>query len=67
MSKEDWARVIAKEEFYDAEKTEFIAFLDARADLYFLEAEDQPYPEIRVERIGGHTQFHQVLGIKMNI
>ena len=64
VSKEDWARVMAKEEFYDAEKTEFVAFLDARADLYFLEAEDQPYPEMRVERIGGHTQFHQVLWYK---
>ena len=64
VSKDDWARVMAKKEFYDTEKTEFVAFLDAQANLYFLEAEDQPYPEIRVERIGGHTQFHQVLWYK---
>tara|TARA_B100000575_G_C23139928_1_gene663102 strand:- start:879 stop:1676 length:798 start_codon:yes stop_codon:yes gene_type:complete len=64
ISKDDWVRVIAKEEFYDAEKTEFIAFLDARANIHFLEAEDQPYPELQVERIGGHTQFHQALWYK---
>ena len=31
---EDWARVIAKEEFYDAENRVY-RFLDARADLCF--------------------------------
>lgn len=61
LSKADWERVMAKEIFYDQEKTEFVAFLDAKADLNFLEAEDQPYPEIKVEKIGGHTEFHQVL------
>ena len=64
VSKDDWARVMAKEEFYDAEKTEFVAFLDARANLHFLEAKDQPYPEIRVECIGGHTQYHQAIWYK---
>ena len=64
VSKDDWARVMAKEEFYDAEKTEFVAFLDARANLHFLEAEDQHYPEIRVEHIGGHTQYNQAIWYK---
>ncbi len=60
-SKKDWEQAIAKEVWYDEEKTEFLAFIDARADLQFLEETDQPYPEIRVEKIGGHTEFHQVL------
>lgn len=36
---------------------EFIHFLDARADIHFLNDEDEPYPDIRIKRIGGHTEF----------
>ena len=61
VSKADWERVMQKEEFYDEEKTEFVAFLDARADLHLLEENDQPYPEIRTETIGGHTKYHLAL------
>lgn len=61
VSKHDWEKVISKNLYYDEEKTEFIAFLDARADLHFLDTTDQPYPEIRTETIGGHTEFHQAL------
>ncbi|MEQ9310875.1 MAG: MBL fold metallo-hydrolase [Balneolaceae bacterium] len=60
-SKKDWEQATAKETWYDEEKTEFLAFVDARADLHFLNETDQPYPEIKVEKIGGHTEFHQVL------
>jgi len=61
ISKKGWEKVLAKELYYDEEKTEFIQFLHARADICFLDEEDQPYPEIRVKKIGGHTEFHQVL------
>lgn len=61
VSKKGWEKVIAKDEYYDEEKTEFISFLDAKADLQFLNEEDQPYPDITVKKIGGHTEFHQVL------
>ena len=61
VSENGWKKVMAKELYYDEEKTEFIQFLDARADLHFLKEEDQPYPEIKVRKIGGHTEFHQVL------
>ncbi|MDR9414983.1 MAG: MBL fold metallo-hydrolase [Gracilimonas sp.] len=61
VSEEGWNSVIQKDEFYDDEKTAFISFLDARADIHFLKEEDQPYPDITVQRIGGHTEFHQVL------
>ena len=61
VSEKGWDKVMRMEEYYDEEKTEFIHFLDARADLRFLEADDRPYPEIRVKKIGGHTEFSQVL------
>ncbi len=61
VSKKGWEKVMNKEVYYDEEKTEFVSFIDAKADLHFLEQEDQPYPELKVEKIGGHTEFHQVL------
>lgn len=61
VSRKGWQKVINKEVYYDEEKTEFISFLDARANLHFLDEEDQPYPELSVRKIGGHTEFHQVL------
>ena len=61
VSKVDWTRIIHKDVFYDEEKTEFIAFLDAKANLHFLEEIDNSYPEISVETIGGHTQHHVAL------
>lgn len=61
VSEKGWNKVTEKEEYYDEEKTEFISFLDAKADLHFLKEEDHPYPEITVRKIGGHTEFHQVL------
>ena len=60
-SKDDWKKAIAKELWYDEEKTEFLHFLDAKADLHFMEPGSQPYPEIRVEHTGGHSEFHLAL------
>lgn len=60
-SEKDWERATAKEVWYDEEKTEFLSFVDARADIHFLNEQDQPYPEISVEKIGGHTEHHLVL------
>lgn len=61
VSKKGWEKVMAKDEYYDEEKTQFIHFLDAKANLCFLDEEDQPYPEISVKKIGGHTEFSQLL------
>lgn len=61
VSKKGWEKVMAQEEYYDEEKTAFTHFLDAKADLQFLEEEAQPYPEVTVNKIGGHTEFSQVL------
>lgn len=60
-SEKDWEKALSKEVWYDEEKTDFLHFVDARADLRFLKKKDQPYPEISVEKTGGHTEFHQVL------
>ena len=56
-SKKDWEKLV-NADHKDEERGEFYAFLDARADVHLLEDSDQPYPEIRNETIGGHTEFH---------
>lgn len=61
VSKKGWEKVINQEEYYDEEKTKFAHFLDAKANLNFLKEEEQPYPEITIRTIGGHTEFSQVL------
>lgn len=61
VSEKGWEKALAQEEYYDEEKTEFLHFLDAKADLHFLGDDEQPYPEIHVKKIGGHTEFSQVL------
>ncbi len=61
VSGKGWKEMIGKEEYYDEEKTQFAHFLDAKANIRFLEDEDQPYPEITVEKIGGHTKYSQLL------
>lgn len=61
VSRKGWEKATGLEEYYDAEKTEFLHFLDARADLRLLDEEAEPIPGVRVRRIGGHTEFSQVL------
>ncbi len=56
-----WKKAVEKETYYDEEKTQFLHFLDAKANLHFLEDEDEPYPELTTETIGGHTEYSQVL------
>ena len=64
VSRGGWEKVIALDTYYDDEKTEFIHFVDARANLHYLEEEQQPYPELFVRNIGGHTEFSQALLFK---
>lgn len=61
VSEAGWNKVMQQDTWYDEEKTEFISFIDAKADLHFLGEEAQPYPFMKVQKIGGHTEFHQVL------
>lgn len=66
VSKNGWQKALSLDPYYDEEKTEFLHFLDANADLHFLSAEDQPYHEIKVREIGGHTEFSQLLLFEKN-
>lgn len=61
VSEKGWQKVMQLDEYYDDEKTEFVHFLDAKANLKFLNDGEQPYSEITVKKIGGHTEFSQVL------
>lgn len=61
VSEKGWQKMMEMDEYYDEEKTQFAHFLDAKANLQFLDEEDQPYPEISVKKIGGHTEYSQVL------
>lgn len=61
VSGKGWQKVLNQDEYYDEEKSEFIHFLDAKANLEFLEDTDHPYDDISVKKIGGHTEFSQVL------
>src|SRR5699024_2966486 len=61
VSQKGWDKAIHLDPYYDEEKTAFLHFINEHANMQFLKEEDQPYPEIRVEEIGGHTEFSQVL------
>ncbi len=61
VSRKGWKKALNMDEYYDEEKTEFLHFLDAKAQLHFLDEEDHPYPAIKVKKIGGHTEFSQLL------
>lgn len=61
VSGNEWEKMMKLENYYDEDKTEFIHFLDAKADLHKLDEEDKPYPEISVRKIGGHTEYSQLL------
>ncbi len=60
-SRKGWQKAMTLDPYYDEEKTEFIHFLDAKADFRFLEEEGRPYPDLRVRKVGGHTEYSQVL------
>ncbi len=62
VNRNEWSKLLNQNDAADDEtKIDFIYFLNAKANLHFLDSEDQPYPEIRVKEVGGHTEFSQVL------
>lgn len=61
VSEKGWEKVTAMETYYNDHATEFIHFLDAKADLHFLGPEEQPLPNLEIRQIGGHTEHHQVI------
>jgi len=61
VSEREWDKALSMPLYYDEEKTTFLAFLNARANLNFLAEQDQPFDGIRTRTIGGHTEFSQLI------
>jgi len=61
VSRKGWQKIMALDEYYDEEKLSFIHFINDKANLQYLDDNDQPYPEIKTKTIGGHTEFSQAL------
>lgn len=64
VSKKEWDKVTGLVHTHDEEKKDFFHFIEAKANLKFLEDGDQPLPYVRVKNIGGHTEFSQALFYK---
>jgi glyoxylase-like metal-dependent hydrolase (beta-lactamase superfamily II) len=50
-------KALAKELFYDEQKTEFLHFIANRASFELIDEGEGPFPGFRSEVIGGHTEF----------
>lgn len=61
VSGKAWSKLLSLIETQSEENQEFFYFLDTHADLNDTDEYPNPYPEIRVETIGGHTEFHKAL------
>lgn len=57
-----WAKLNKYLHKQPEEIQDFVHFLESHAELVFLPVEESnPIPPIRVKKIGGHTEYHQVL------
>lgn len=62
VSQPEWEALLEKEEHSEnPSKLEFLNFLEARANLGFLEGNEQPIPEVKVKTVGGHTKYSLLL------
>lgn len=61
VSEKGWNQLRNNIEEYDESKIEFFHFLDSHAELRFLSDEEKALPHVKVKKIGGHTEFHQLL------
>lgn len=61
VSEQEWDKAMRLDVYYDDEKTEFLSFINARANMNFLATKDQPIVGIRTELMGGHTEFSQLI------
>ncbi len=66
VSKKGWEKAMEMDLYYDEEKTQFLHFLNDKANLNFLKDEGSPYPEIKNKTMGGHTEFSQLLLFENN-
>jgi glyoxylase-like metal-dependent hydrolase (beta-lactamase superfamily II) len=62
VSEDGWKKLSENIESQDERKRDFFHFLDSHAELKMLSGDTStPIPNIRVEKIGGHTEHHQAL------
>lgn len=59
VSKHGWKKILDMDVYVDERKTEFIHFIDAKADICYLEDEKELPAGLNAEKIGGHTEDHQ--------
>lgn len=61
VSEDAWKKLYSLIDRFEDHQKEFYHFLDSRAEIKFSDTSNQPYHNIRVEHIGGHTEFHRAL------
>lgn len=60
-SEKGWNQLRNNIDDHDESKIDFFHFLDSHANLRFISDDEQPLPHVNVKKIGGHTEFHQLL------
>lgn len=61
VSEDGWKRLRNNIDQFREVEVEFFHFLDHKAELQFLSDHENPIPNVRVMRIGGHTKYHYAL------
>lgn len=61
VAENGWKNLLESVEEEDDIRYHFVHFLDAKADLIFLNDNENPIPGVRTKIIGGHTKYHQAL------
>lgn len=61
VSKNEWGKLKNQLSDHEDDKIDFINFIDSRADIRYVEDEENPLPHVSTKKIGGHTEFSQAL------
>lgn len=62
VSEPGWKKVHSIIDDQNSDTKNFFSFVDTHADIHFLKStQEKPVSKVRVERIGGHTEFHNAL------
>lgn len=61
VSENAWEEITNNREDLDDARDEFISFLEARADIQFLQEDEYSIPGVRSRTVGGHSKYHQIL------
>jgi glyoxylase-like metal-dependent hydrolase (beta-lactamase superfamily II) len=61
VSKGGWEKLNKNIDQENEVSRDFFHFLDMKGDLEFLPDKSNPTPNVTVKKIGGHTEFHQLL------